>query len=305
MSVSFRYYRAPVAAWLEVTDEDAADFLQSQFSNDLQAGIGQATYGLWLDHRGKIHGDGTILQVEAERFYLHGSATDSEMLREKLESHIVADDVMLTDRSPEVASVIVWGSGLEKALEGTHLMLPNVGRFAASETLWLFAARAAPKGAWQIVGSPSSVDELIEKLAAGGGGEALDEAFHFARIEAGNPLVPTEVGPGETPIEAGLESACSWTKGCFLGQEVVARQHRLERRSNVLTVVRVEGDVGETPATLHVDQSKVGSLRCVARQGERQLGLAMLKARVGKMPNDLEISVEGGEAKVFVASGNR
>ncbi len=302
MSAALFYHRAPIGAWIEVTDEDSANFLQSQFSNDLTSGPGQATYGLWLDHRGKIQGDSTVLQIESERFYLHSAGTDSETLREKLESHIVADDVALVDRSAEVSGLVVWGASIASALENGRLALPAPTQFASTESLRIFSAHGAPRDAWQIVGPPGAVDALVEQLAAHGGTEVSADDFHFQRIEAGRPLVPAEVGPGETPIEAGLESACSWTKGCFLGQEVVARQHRLERRSNALTVVEIVGQVNGLPATLHADSSKVGSLRAVARSAERQLGLAMIKTRFRDHPNASEMRIDGEEATVRVAA---
>lgn len=303
MSTSLKYCRGPVGAWLEVSDEDSADFLQSQFSNDLQAGPGQATYGLWLDHRGRIHGDSTVLQVEPERFFIYSAATDGNALREKLESHVVADDVALTDRSGEVVCLVIWGAGIEEALSGSHLALPAADRYAASEALWLFPAHAAPPGAWQVIGPLAAVEDLAEKLRASGAAETDTDALHFSRIQSGVPLIPLEIGPGETPLDAGLEAACSLRKGCFLGQEVVARQHRLGRRSRVLVRVRIEGVLPDLPAPLLVEGAEVGSLRAAARKDGQTLGLALLKRRIHESANDLKICVGTEDTEVFVEPG--
>jgi len=124
--------------------------------------------------------------------------------------------------------------------------------------------------------------------------------WHFARIQAGHPLIPNEVGPEDTPIEAGLESLCSWRKGCFLGQEVVARQHRLGRRSRSLVVVNVAGEIagGSLPVGLLDAETIVGTLRAVEQKDGQQLGLAMLKSRYLENAQRRTLFIENSTVKV-------
>src|SRR3954467_6753383 len=99
------------------------------------------------------------------------------------------------------------------------------------------------------------------------------------RIAAGIAAVPADVGPGELPNEGGLDAeAISYTKGCYLGQEVMARlksMGQLRRR-----LLRVQG-IGETypalPAPVFAGSRQVGELRSAVRNGTGGwTGLAMV-----------------------------
>ena len=87
-------YPYQMSAHLEVRGEDAADFLQSQFSNDLRPFYeGQCTYGLWLDVKGKLVADSWVLCEGEEQFRIFSECCRSEHIQQKLEHHIIADDV--------------------------------------------------------------------------------------------------------------------------------------------------------------------------------------------------------------------
>lgn len=302
MSNDIFHFSAPIGSLIEVTDEDAASFLHSQFSNDLPAEEGQTGYGLWLDHRGRIHGDSTILRLGAERFFLLSWATLSETLIAKLDAHIIADDVVLADRTETFRSVVLFGPGASEWLKGHGFELPPADRFSETNGLMLLQPRPAPSGdAWQIIGSFNRIQEvttLLSRLAP----PVSPDVWHAARIQAGYPLIPSEVGPDDTPIEAGLESLCSWTKGCFLGQEIVARQHRLGRRSRSLAVVSLTGGIADCalPAVLFDEETAVGTLRAVVRKNGQHTGLAMLKSRYLESPQHNPLWIENTKVKVTI-----
>jgi folate-binding protein YgfZ len=93
--------------------------------------------------------------------------------------------------------------------------------------------------------------------------------------------VPADLGPADLPAEGGLvDEAVSFTKGCFLGQEVVARMHHVGRARRALRIVSGGGEVPAAPAPLQAkeDGRAAGELRSAAAAGAgRWLGLAMLK----------------------------
>jgi folate-binding protein YgfZ len=126
-------------------------------------------------------------------------------------------------------------------------------------------------------------------------GEA--EAF---RLRDGIPAVPLDIPPGGlNPIEARLESPLSFTKGCYLGQEVVARVHRLQRFRQRL--VRIDSyDTEIVPGrSLQLEGKEVGSVTSVARSGQGWLGMARLRSSVPAGKHDfegVEITVQELEA---------
>jgi hypothetical protein len=121
------------------------------------------------------------------------------------------------------------------------------------------------------------------------------ETLERLRIAAVIPAVPRDAGPGDLPQEAGLgEAAVSYTKGCFLGQEVMARLKTRGRVRRRLRLVRGTGGLPELPAPLWHAGKMAGELRSAApgESGEGFAGLAMLS------PPDLA----GGAPIAFSAS---
>ena len=113
------YHTFSPAAWVLAEGEDAHEFLQSQFSNDLNdLKIGQDCYGLWLDQKGKVHGDSQILRTGQEKFFLFSYHTPETQLLEKLNSFIVADDVDLDGLTEDVEAISFLGNavGVLKAI---------------------------------------------------------------------------------------------------------------------------------------------------------------------------------------------
>ncbi|MEX2043913.1 MAG: tRNA-modifying protein YgfZ, partial [Opitutus sp.] len=105
------------------------------------------------------------------------------------------------------------------------------------------------------------------------------DAVELLRIHAAIPAVPVDVGPGDLPGEAGLEAdAISYTKGCYLGQEVMARLRSMGQvRRRLLRVRGPAGDVPPAlPAQLFAGGRSVGELRSIARDAEGFIGWAML-----------------------------
>jgi folate-binding protein YgfZ len=109
-----------------------------------------------------------------------------------------------------------------------------------------------------------------------------DDWIHGERMRAGIPQVHYEVLPGDLPGEGGLVgSAVSLTKGCFLGQEVVARMHNVGRPQRGLYLVSGAGALPEVPvAASNEDGKALGELRtCILADSEVWKGVAMLKSR--------------------------
>ena len=279
------YTRHALAAWIEVIGEDAAEFLQGQFSADLRAGVGQATYGLWLDHQGKIQGDSFVLQTAPEAFILTSYATSAEVLVNMLEAKIIADDVTLAPvaETPELVTVFALAESGQTPADGARAEAVVTGRFQYNKAH--FAWRGRWPGAWAIdhAGSRTACDALAAELQAEGVAELPSAQFETRRIQAGIPLIGKEIDEGDTPMEAGLMEAVSLTKGCYLGQEVMARASRLGRVTRRL--VRVSGatsatDWPELPIALESREGiVVGQLRAWADTADGGVGLAMVRKR--------------------------
>ena len=224
-------YEYKPAAHLRVTDEDAADFLQSQFSNELRPfDAGRMSYGMWLNVKGKVIGDSVILCEGKEHFRLLSEHTASATIVEKLERHIIADDVEIEKLSVGTGLTLI-GEGVQAVLNELELELPAVGHFVESSELRIWNGRRSQELDVELWSqSESVIEELKKRLIALGVYFVKEREVQLARIAAGVVSVPSEIGPNDLPGEGGLVGdAVSLTKGCYLGQEVVARMHNLGR----------------------------------------------------------------------------
>jgi len=298
MSSVYGYDYKP-AAHLLVTDEDAADFLQSQFSNDLKPfKSGLCTYGLWLDVKGKVVADSFVLCEEADRFRLFSEHSETETIADKLEHHIIADDVVI-DRLPEGFAIALAGSGSVSVLQSLGIQLPNVAAFASADNLYIYQGRRSQETSFELWSeSADKIAELKALLIQAGVEFVSRQPFEQIRLEAGIPSVPTEIGPTDLPGEGGLVGTeVSLTKGCYLGQEVVARMYNVGRAQRALFLMSGSGEVPGCPVPLFNEDSKqVGELRSAFSAVGGWRGVALLKIRYVAVDNLLKC--EFGSANV-------
>lgn len=282
------YYRQLLPALIEVTGEDAADFLHSQSSTDLRLPEGGVRYGLWLDHRGRIVADAFTLRLGPERFLLVSTGCPAETIVAKLEAFIIADDVSL--RVVPGATAVAFS---EEAGKSAALTLPHSGQWTGEAGGSLFRDERTAGGLVWWVGEGSG-EEIVVRLAAVA--EPLETpAWTVRRVRLGVCEVPADAGEGETPHEAGLARFVSFNKGCFPGQEVVARMERLGRAGRCL--VRVAGS-GTAPADevtfLKADGNPAGELRSRAPDGDGWVGLALVKRKVHESADAVAWQLENG-----------
>lgn len=268
ISTSAAFFRWRPACWLRVTGDDAATFLQGQFTNDLRVlDRADAVYGLWLTVKGKVLADSFVMRAPAGGFWIGSYFSPAAVIRERLESYIIADDVQLEDATDEWAAISLSGAWGETALQHSNKGAALVyrgrrGHAVTAECVYPVAD-----------GEPDWVKAIIA------GAQAMDDnERERRRIDAAIPAIPIDLGPTDLPNEAGLEAdAISYTKGCYLGQEVMARLKSMGQVRRRLLRVEGRGDLPVLPAPVFAGARQVGELRSAAR-GEREdwQGLAML-----------------------------
>ena len=114
--------------------------------------------------------------------------------------------------------------------------------------------------------APSGGVEAVSSALVGAGVMEMDvEAYEVFRVGAGVPVYGRELGEEVNPLEAGLWEAVSFTKGCYVGQEVVARLNTYEKVKRYLVKLSFEeGEMPETGATLTVEGKEAGKITSVA-----------------------------------------
>lgn len=294
------YHRNKPAAWIRVSGEDSARFLQSQCSQDLRGQPGETVrYGLWLDAKGKVHADSFILLAGPETFYLYSYYCPAADIIAKLDAFIVADDVELEDLTDAVASIAFWGEGCHalKHLSG-EAGLPG-DAFYSTDNYRIFQGRRSAGGSFDLIINNEHVESVVNDLHP-----MLDEvvllergcaATQFERIRSGIPGVPMDIGPNDLPQEGGLDAdAVSFSKGCYLGQEVMSRLHSMGKAQRGLYPVSTTEHFPATGAALYAGAERVGEMCSSVECEEGKAGMALLKHR--KVAPGQVLSAEPGAA---------
>ncbi len=268
------YAHQSPAACLKVTGEDALTFLQGQLTQELRADrMGAAPYALLLSQKGKVVADAFVLRVSATEIWLVSYRVPAAVIRERLEGFIIADDVVIEDQTEAYALLTLIGDQAGNWLRTQVGTLPDSGAMVSAPSGgWVFCGRRGPVENWEWLAPRVSLP--VPPLAILSGDD-----LEKSRLHAGIPAIPDDLGPADLPNEGGLESvAISYTKGCYLGQEVMARLKAMGQVRRRLTRVTGLGPFpAERPATLYQGGKRVGEVRTWVVDGAGGwLGLAML-----------------------------
>ncbi len=243
-------------AVVRVTGEDAAAFLQGQCSADLRHVA--LTDALWLNRKGRVLAHTVIAKQAYGSFLLLCPHLPAADLIAVVTANVIADDVVATDESSAWQRLVGWGA--EPAIPGAKV----------------FATKRFGVAAWDIL-APIGVAVTGESASLGG----LDTL----RIAAGVPAVPADCGAGEFPQECGLDAWVSYTKGCYLGQEVMARIQSMGSLRRILRRVSGPVSVGQE---LKTPEGKVaGTVRSAS--GEAGLALVSVDLSEGSVLGEVRI----------------
>ena len=144
------------------------------------------------------------------------------------------------------------------------------------------------------------------EAALGGWSELPPAVVEADRVAASRPAVPRDIGPDELPQEGGLEvDAVAFNKGCYLGQEVMARLHAMGRVRRRLLRVRGVGALPAAGQALFDGERRVGEVRSVVGDGDGFLALALLTLPLSGDFGPLALNAGGPAVAVVMNSEQR
>ncbi|HEY1853568.1 MAG TPA: folate-binding protein [Solirubrobacterales bacterium] len=281
---------------IAVTGADAAEYLQGQLTNDVEAlAVGEGQYAALLDRKGHIQADMRVLRPAAEEILVETEATALPVALKHLTMYSIGRDVAVAEVTAERAILSLAG--------------PRSAELAGVPPLPEDACEAVAVGGTEAlaVGTREGLDLICaaaggERLAAAlgeaGAIEVSPQALELLRIEAGVPRFGAEMGTETMPAEAGIvERAVSFTKGCYIGQETVARLHYKGKPNRHLRGLRLSAAVA--PGTqLRLGEKEVGTLGGSAvSPALGPIGLAILR-REAEPGAELSVGEDGVKAVV-------
>ena len=290
----------PHRGLIRVTGRDRVDFLHRLLTNDTKGlTAGQGCRGFLLGKKGRIEADVIVLHSK-DQTLLELDTTDTTGLIESLTKYVFSEDVSLQAISHAQVHLALHGPGAVAILHDVVADLFDTPEIFAHHhiiiadhqcTVFRFDDTSSP-GLHLLVpieGAVAVYETLLNLLQKSGGRAIGWSAYNTARIEAGTPIYHIDFGPDSLPHETGLlDQVVSFTKGCYIGQEVVARMQNLGHPKRVLAGLRFNND-----------RLPIGGTEVFASKGavdDSGLGVADTRAVVGGITSSCISPMLGGIA---------
>jgi tRNA-modifying protein YgfZ len=244
---------------LLVSGPEAAEYLQGQLTNDIEAlGPGEGCYAALLDRKGHMQADMRVLRPGEEAdLWIDTEPGAAAVARRHLETYKIGRDVEVEDLGAERAILSLIGPATG-ALAGTPSLPPYT--CAATTVVGLECLAVGTEDGIDLIATAADGERLKAALLEAGAAAVDGAAVEILRIEAGRPRFGAEMGVETMPAEAGIvEAAVSFTKGCYIGQEPVARLHHRGRPNRYLRGLRLSAPL-QAGAGLSLDGRDVGRI---------------------------------------------
>lgn len=249
-------------AAIEVTGRDRHDFLNRMLTNQITPDrSGRSTRAFWLNRQGRIQADLYVIDC-AERIILEVDIHQVGRTVASLSEFLFSEDCVIRDATEEVCQLGLFGPGaaalIDDALAGaageSHCSVTDLkpGQVIArpnpfgEQSIMVERRDTVGESGFVLLTGREHTIRIHERIVEAGLDRGLRTigwlSYNMARIEGGTPLFNVDFGLDTLPHETGiLEQAVSFSKGCYLGQEVVARMHSRGQPKRILRGLRLKG----------------------------------------------------------------
>lgn len=255
-----------------VTGRDRQTFLQGMLSNDVKALVpGQGAPAAFLDAHGKVMAL-LVVYVAEDRVLLELPASLTEKTLQTLDRYLISEKAHFEAVDEAFAIVSLQGPGARALLEGlagVTLDLPPYGHAEASLSgapVRVIKRAEGPAPGFHCWVPAEHAAVVKSALGSAGAVVAEPETLDVLRVEAGQPWYPQDVDDSVILPETRLESLVSYTKGCYIGQETVARVKYRGHVNRALSGLVVEGErVPDAGARLTAEGKEIGRVTSAVR----------------------------------------
>ncbi len=274
-------------AKLALSGEDRVRWLNGMVTNNVRdLAPGRGGYSFLLNAQGRIQGDlvaynrGDYLLVTTDR-------QQAPAITAIFDRYIIMDDVEVADISDKLAAVGVAGPKATDVLAALGIDVRKLEAAQVLDTVWngigISVARSAQPqmDGYEVWQAPENLAKLSDSLRAAGAVPAGTQALEWYRILRGVPRFGVDLRERDLPQETGQMYALNFSKGCYIGQEIV---ERIRARGNVhrtFAGLEVQGEPPQPSSKIRAADKEVGEITSAARipllQGERTLALGYLR----------------------------
>jgi tRNA-modifying protein YgfZ len=252
---------------LRLSGKDPLGMLNAVLTNEVPEEEHRGVYALLLSPKGRVQADLRVLKGDGDVLIdtePEGAAATRELLgRYAPFSRVEVED--LSEADPPWCILGLYGPSAKELLDGLELAEHETAGVKPGGADLFAAGVARPVPGYDLIGPANALDAAREHLLDRGAAPADPDAYETARIKAGVPRFGSDITPENFPAEAGvLERAVSFEKGCYPGQETVARMHYRGHPNRTLYRLAIEGPPPAPGTEIVQGEKKVGHLTSIA-----------------------------------------
>lgn len=295
-------YDRSLAGTIKVSDSDRLRFLHNQSTNDFQSlkvGAGCDTVFVTSTARTIDLVNAYILEDE---ILLLVSANRREKLMKWLDGFIFfADQVKLTDITENTAVFNLIGADSDQIINdlgGAEIIGKSYGNHQLFTVNNMQIRIAVGSGlalhGYTIITARENHAQIQALLIENGGNMISDRQWETLRIEQGRPVPDQELTEDYNPLEAGLWQTLSFNKGCYIGQETIARLNTYKGVKQLLWGIKLNDPV-EIGAIITKNAEKIGKITSFVETETGYLGLGYIRTKAGGEGLKIEVENTTGE----------
>lgn len=284
---------------IRVSEADRLRFLHNQSTNDFQRlkpGEGCDTVMVTSTARtidlasAYVLDDAVLLLVSPNR---------REFLLQWLDRYIFfADQVQLTDVTNETATFSLIGPGSDAVIEklgaGAIIGQPYGNHLFVDRGVLVAVGSGLATPGYTLILPVAAKDKVWSQILELGAVELSDRTWDALRIIQGRPSPDLELTDDYNPLEAGLWQTISFNKGCYIGQETIARLNTYKGVKQYLWGIRLSGSV-ELGTVITIGDEKVGKLTSYTETADGYFGLGYIRSKAGGIGLKVQVGETEGE----------
>ena len=254
----------PGRGLLRLTGKDPVGMLNATLTNSVPKDAGRGAYALLLNPKGRVQADLRVLKTE-ESVLVETEPEGADAAREILGRYAPFSRVKLEDLSNEWAVLGLYGPRAGELLDGPDLDEHQTAEVGVGGETLLAAGVVSPVPGYDLLGPLEAVVRARESLLDRGAAPADPDVYETARVRAGIPRFGTDLTPENFPGEAGiLDRAVDFGKGCYPGQETVARMRYRGHPNKTLYRISCKDEILAPGTPILQGEKTVGRITSVA-----------------------------------------
>lgn len=291
---------------LVATGSDRLRWLNGMVTNNIRdLAVNRGNYSFLLNAQGRILGD-LYAYNRGDFILLETAAWQAPKLKEAFDKFIIMDDVEITDISEKLTSLGVQGPRAKEVLRDAGVKFAGVEPMEVQDVTWHEAGISVTRmmsdvaRTYEIWLAPGTSGPLWDALLGRGAKPVGMQALEMFRIAAGVPRYGRDITERYLPQETAQDSALNFSKGCYVGQEIVERIRSRALLHRRLTGLVVNGPPPASGAKIQLGGKDVGEITSAISvpAGDTELTLALGYVRTEAQSPGTALHVEGAKALV-------